>query len=95
MPSLKPSSNGPRGWVARVAVGLKPEVLDPQGKTVRQAAVDLGFRRVKDVRVGKYFWITLDGGLTRAAAEAQVKALGGRLLVNPVIEGFTFTLSRR
>ncbi len=81
-------------WLARVSVGLKAEVLDPQGKAVRTALGSLGFRAVRDVRVGKHFWLTLDGGLSRAAAEREVARLSGKVLVNPVIETFSFTLSR-
>ncbi len=82
-------------WLARVSVGLKQEVLDPQGKTVRAAAVTLGFRSVRDVRVGKHFWISLDGGLSRAVAERSARDLAAKLLVNPVIETFTLTIQRR
>ena len=81
-------------WQARVSVGLKAEVLDPQGKAVRNALGSLGFRGVKDVRVGKHFWLTLDGKLSQAAAEKEVRRLSEKVLVNPVIETFSFTLAR-
>ena len=81
-------------WMARVSVGLKPEVLDPQGKTVMKALSSLGFRSVDDVRVGKHFWITLKGKLSREAAEKSVKRMTETLLVNPVIEHCTFVLGR-
>ncbi len=81
-------------WLARVSVGLKTDVLDPQGKTVRTALGQLGFREVGDVRVGKHFWITLKGSLSRAAAEKEVRSMAERVLINPVIETFTFTLGR-
>jgi len=81
-------------WQARVSVGLKSEVLDPQGKAVRNALGSLGFRAVKDVRVGKHFWLVLDGALSKAAAEKEVRRLSDKVLVNPVIETFSFTLAR-
>ena len=79
-------------WLARVSVGLKSDVLDPQGKTVKAALGQLGFRDVGDVRVGKHFWITLKGSLSRAAAERAVRRMAVRVLINPVIESFTYTL---
>lgn len=82
-------------WLARVSVGLKSEVLDPQGKAVRNALGSLGFRAVRDVRVGKHFWLELDGTLSRAAVERDVRRLSEKVLVNPVIETFSFTLARK
>jgi phosphoribosylformylglycinamidine synthase len=82
-------------WLARISVGLKPEVLDPQGKTVRNALNSLGFNSVSDVRVGKHFWITLDGGLSREKASREVARMSAKVLTNAIIETFTFNLSRR
>ncbi|MEK7475830.1 MAG: phosphoribosylformylglycinamidine synthase subunit PurS [Candidatus Coatesbacteria bacterium] len=81
-------------WLARVSVGLKPDILDPQGKVVRGALGELGFSAVQEVRVGKHFWVRLRGSLSRPAAEREVRRMAARVLINPVIETFTFTLSR-
>ncbi len=35
---------------ARVYVTLKPSVLDPQGKTIKEALESLGFKGIQDVR---------------------------------------------
>jgi phosphoribosylformylglycinamidine synthase len=83
-----------RAWLARVSVGFKAGVLDPQGKTVKAAAGQLGFRTVEDIRMGKHFWVRLSGGLSRSQAEAEVRRLADRLLVNPVIESYDLTLDR-
>ena len=82
------------GWLARISVGLKADVLDPQGKVVREAAHDLGFRGVTDVRVGKHLWIRLNGSLSRPAADQAVRKLANQLLINPVIETFDLALRR-
>lgn len=84
----------PGAWLARVSVGLKPDILDPQGKVVRNALGELGFSAVQEVRVGKHFWVRLRGSLSRQAAEREVRKMAARVLINPVIETFTFTLSR-
>ncbi len=91
---MKKSKASRGAWLARVSVGLKADVLDPQGKTVKTALAQLGFREVGDVRVGKHFWITLKGTLSRPAAEREVRKMAERVLINPVIETFTFTLGR-
>jgi len=72
---------------AIVTVGLKPGVLDVQGKAVAGALKDLGFGGVQDARVGKRIEIELEG-TDRAAAEAQVKEMCEKLLANTVIESY-------
>lgn len=77
---------------AYVYVSLKKSVLDPQGKTIQGALRKMGYKGLEEVRQGKYFEITLDGGLTRAEAEAEVDRMAREVLTNPVIEEFRFSL---
>jgi len=78
---------------AYVYVSLKKSVLDPQGKTIHGALKKMGYKGLEDVRQGKYFEITLNGGLTRDQAQAEVERLAREVLTNPVIEEFRFSLS--
>lgn len=78
-------------WQARVEVTLKPVVLDPQGDAVLHGLHQLGFNDVSRVRVGKYLELTLSAG-TQADAEAMVKQMCERLLANPVIESYSFSV---
>ncbi len=77
---------------AYVYVSLKKSVLDPQGKTIQGALKKLGYRGLEEVRQGKYFELTLDGGLSRAEAEAEISRMAREVLSNPVIEEFRFSL---
>jgi phosphoribosylformylglycinamidine synthase subunit PurS len=77
---------------AHVYVSLKRSVLDPQGKTIQGALKKMGYKGLEEVRQGKYFEITLDSGLTRAEAEAEVGRMAREVLTNPVIEEFRFSL---
>jgi len=77
---------------ARVYVSLKKSVLDPQGKTIQGALTKIGYRDLEDVRQGKYFELTLSGGITKADAETQVERMAREVLTNPVIEEFRFSL---
>jgi len=70
-----------------VNVHLKKGVLDPQGKAVLHALETLGFRNVKDVRVGKQILIDLDEKDKQKAIEV-VKKMADELLANPVIENY-------
>jgi phosphoribosylformylglycinamidine synthase len=77
---------------AYVYVSLKRSVLDPQGKTIEGALRKMGYKGLQDVRQGKYFELMLDGGLTRADAEAEVARMARDVLTNPVIEEFRYSI---
>jgi phosphoribosylformylglycinamidine synthase len=77
---------------AYVYVSLKRSVLDPQGKTIQGALHKLGYKGLQDVRQGKFFELTLDGGLDRAQAEGEISRIAREVLTNPVIEEFRFSI---
>ncbi len=79
---------------AIVTVGLKPGVLDVQGKAVAGKLKDLGFPAVHDARVGKVIEIQLAGDLDPATAEAQVKDMCEKLLANTVVESYRVEIAR-
>lgn len=76
---------------AFVYVSLKKSVLDPQGKTIYKALKKMGYKGLDDVRQGKYFELTLDVGLSRPEAEAEVEKVAREVLTNPVIEEFRYS----
>lgn len=77
---------------AHVYVSLKRTVLDPQGKTIFGALKKMGFQGVGDVRQGKYFELTLNEGLDKQTAAAEVERIAREVLTNPVIEEFSYSL---
>ena len=77
---------------AYVYVSLKKSVLDPQGKTIHGALRKIGYKSLQDVRQGKYFEITLNGGISKDEAQAEVERIAREVLTNPVIEEFRFSL---
>lgn len=78
---------------AYVYVSLKKSVLDPQGKTIHGALAKMGYKGLESVRQGKYFELTLDGGLSREEAQAEVERIARNVLTNPVIEEFRFSFA--
>ena len=74
---------------ARIIVMPKKTVLDPQGKTVKHALESMSFRGIKDVRVGKFMEIELEGG-NEAELRKKIDEACRTLLSNPVIEEYTF-----
>jgi phosphoribosylformylglycinamidine synthase len=77
---------------AYVYVTLKVSVLDPQGQTIQNALRKMRYTAVESVRQGKYFVLSLADGITLEAAQAQVEQIAKDVLVNPVIEDFTYRI---
>ncbi len=77
---------------AYVYVSLKKSVLDPPGKTIQAALRKMGYTAVADLRQGKYFEITLNGGLDEPSAQREVERIAREVLTNPVIEEFRYSL---
>jgi phosphoribosylformylglycinamidine synthase PurS subunit len=72
----------------KVNVIVKPKeaVLDPQGNAVRDAMRHLGMPEVRNVRIGKYMEIDVDGDDVHL--EKRLHGLCRDLLSNPVIEDY-------
>ncbi len=93
MQAAQTSAGAATTWLARIHVTLKPVVLDPQGDAVLGALHQLGFADVSSVRVGKYLEVSL-AAPDQVSAEAAVTQMCARLLANPVIESYRFTVER-
>jgi phosphoribosylformylglycinamidine synthase PurS subunit len=76
---------------AKVYVSYKDGVLDPQGLAVKNAISSMGYEGIEEIRQGKYFEINLKD-LTRSDAEKLIKEISEKILTNPIIEKFEYTL---
>ena len=76
---------------AQVYITLKTSVLDPQGSTVQRALAQMDYTGVSSVRIGKFMEIELDTS-DEDEARALVDDMCHKLLVNPNIEEYRFTL---
>ncbi|CAG1065475.1 Phosphoribosylformylglycinamidine synthase subunit PurS [uncultured bacterium] len=72
---------------AKVYVTLKKGVLDPQGRAVMGALKSMDFGEVKDVRVGKYMELELDGA-SKEVEEKRLREMCEKLLANTVVENY-------
>lgn len=77
----------------KIDVTLKKSILDPQGKVVCSSLHSMGFSEVSDVRVGKFIDLTIDSE-SKDVCEAQVHEVCDKLLVNPVIEEYTYNIEK-
>lgn len=76
---------------ARVTVYPRREILDPQGKAIRDALNRVGFPGVEDVRAGKSFEISL-GSSDPEAANRELREMCEKLLANTVVEDYAVEL---
>ncbi len=72
-------------------VTLKKEVLDPQGKVIKQTLKNMGYKNIVNVRQGKFFDIELDEK-DRSKAKIIAEEICKKLLSNVVIEDYTIDL---
>ena len=76
---------------ARITIGFKAGVLDPEARAIQRSLQGLGFAEVEGLRMYKV--IELDLAMTdKDAATARVQAMCEKLLANPVIESYTVEL---
>ena len=73
-----------------VTVTLKKDVLDPQGKVVRQTLKNMGHENIENVRQGKYFEIELNEK-DKEKAKKIIEEISIKLLSNRVIEDYTIS----
>jgi phosphoribosylformylglycinamidine synthase PurS subunit len=79
---------------SKILVTLRQSILDPQGKAVEHGVHSLGYRPVRNVRIGKFVELDVDVP-TQQEAENITKEVSQKLLANPVMEDFTFTVEKR
>ena len=70
-----------------VTVTLKKDVLDPQGKVVKNTLVNMGISNLKSIRQGKNFEIEIDEK-DQLLAEKKIDEMCKKLLVNLIIEDY-------
>jgi len=79
-------------YEARIEVGHRPGILDPQGGVIERALPALGYANVSHVRVGKSIRLAVDAP-DEESARAQVDDMCRKLLATPVIEDFTIEIN--
>lgn len=80
-------------YKATVVIKRRPSILDPQGKAVEKGAAHLGISNVRNTRIGKYIEFVVDIN-DQKSAEKEVEEYCKKLLANPIMEDFEFTLDK-
>lgn len=79
-------------YLAEIHIMPHKELLDPQGKAVKNRLPNIGVNGVQDVRVGKRVELTVEAPSENEAKEMVQKACKS-MLANPIMEKFEFTIS--
>ena len=80
-------------YKATITVKLRPSILDPEGKAIEHALHSLEFAGLGNVRVGKEIELSVDA-VSEEAARSAVDEACRKVLSNPVMEDYTFTLEQ-
>lgn len=80
-------------YLAKINITLRSSILDPQGKAVQHAIASLGMADVREIRMGKYVEMKIDSDDPAAAGRIADEACR-KLLANPVMENFEYTLEK-
>ncbi|QQS34672.1 MAG: phosphoribosylformylglycinamidine synthase subunit PurS [Ignavibacteriales bacterium] len=78
-------------YKAQVIIKRRPSILDPQGKAVEKGAAHLGLTNISGTRIGKFIEFTVDVN-DKSSAEKEVSEYCHKLLSNPIMEDYEFTL---
>jgi phosphoribosylformylglycinamidine synthase subunit PurS len=78
-------------FIAEIDVMPHRELLDPQGKTVANNMKYVDITGVEDVRIGKHIRLVIAADSEQAAQE-KVKTACEKLLINPIMETYSFRL---
>ncbi len=68
------------------------ELLDPQGKTVAKNMKYINLEGIEDVRIGKHIKIVVLAN-SKEDAEEKIKTACEKILTNPIMESYHFTLT--
>jgi phosphoribosylformylglycinamidine synthase PurS subunit len=77
----------------KITVTLRKSILDPQGKAIEHAISTLGYTQVSGVRTGKLIEFKIDCA-TRDEAERVTNELCKKLLANPVMEDYAYSIEQ-
>lgn len=66
-------------------------LLDPQGKAVTGSMKNIGLPEIQNVRIGKHISLEIEAS-NKEAAQKKVEESCKKLLANPIMEFFEFSL---
>ncbi|MEZ5007957.1 MAG: phosphoribosylformylglycinamidine synthase subunit PurS [Chitinophagales bacterium] len=78
-------------YTAEIIIMPLKELLDPQGKAVEHGLKNMGNEGLNHVRIGKFITIEVAAASEKEAND-KVEEACKKLLANPVIESYSYTI---
>lgn len=78
-------------YSAQIFIRHKKGILDPQGKTVKDALHALKYSGTSEVKIGKLIDLKIEAK-SLDAAKSQINEMCQKLLANPVMEEYSFEI---
>lgn len=80
-------------FVSEINVMPLKALLDPQGKAVTMTLHSNGYTKIENVRIGKHITLEIEAESCEDA-ENKVREICTKLLHNPIMESFQFSISK-
>ena len=80
-------------FIAEIDVMPLKALLDPQGKAVTASMQNTGFKNIANVRIGKHITLEIEADSEKQAGE-QIDEACKKILTNPIIEGYEFSIRK-
>ena len=80
-------------YLAKIVVTLRKSILDPQGKAIHHALASLQLKSVSEVRIGKFIEVHVDCASAHEV-HRTIEESCKKLLANPVMEDYSFTIEK-
>lgn len=80
-------------YIAQINVMPQKALLDPQGRAVTSSMKNLNLSEIQNVRIGKHITLEVEAE-TKESATEKVETACKKLLANPIMETYDFTLSQ-
>jgi phosphoribosylformylglycinamidine synthase len=78
-------------FTAEIDIMPLENLLDPQGKAVLNVLHNLGYSQVEKLRMGKHVKLIIEAADAQEA-NSKVDEICKKVLINPVVEQYVFTL---
>lgn len=78
-------------YTAEITIMPLKALLDPQGKAVTMSMKNLQLSEIENVRIGKHITLEIEAP-NKEEANGKVETACKKLLANPIMESYNFTL---
>ncbi|MCT3398677.1 phosphoribosylformylglycinamidine synthase subunit PurS [Lentilactobacillus hilgardii] len=79
--------------LVKVYVNYKKSILNPEAQAIQKALGRLGYDNVNDLKLGKYFEITVADGISRDDLNKEINDICDKMLANYNMENYHYDIT--